>query len=497
VARDVVLAVDSSTTSTKVLAFAGDGTRLAAARGSHDRRSPRPGHQEQDPAEWWDRLSVALAEVAEQCRAADLTPRAISITHQRETFALLDGDGKAVRPAVLWLDTRAGEQIATLGSDDVHARSGKPPSTTPSLYKIAWLAQHEPEALRRAERVVDVHGYLVERLIGRSVTSWASADPLSMLDMTTFTWDEGLLELAGLRRDQVQELAAPGSVMGGLTAEVAGLTGLPEGLPVVAGCGDGQAAGLGAGATRTGVVYLNLGTGFTMGTHAETYSTSRAYRTLGSPLAGAWTLEALLSSGALSLSWVADLVGASGPAELEPEAAAAPVGAGGLLYLPYLTSAETPHWDALVRGAFVGLTDGHSRGNLYRAVVEGLAMEEALSITAVEGAVGAPVDEVRCLGGASASSLMTGVLVDVLQRPVLVCDEPEATAMGAAILAAGAVGLDGFASPAEAAQSMTHVRPTRDPDPVAGERYRELTEIYGEVYPSTRDISHRLQAFRA
>jgi xylulokinase len=496
VARDVVLAVDSSTTSTKVLAFASDGTRLASARGGHDRRNPLPGHQEQDPAQWWERLHGALTDVAQQCAAADLRPRALAITHQRETFALLDGAGDAVRPAVLWLDTRAHAQIAALGTADVHARSGKPPSTTPSLYKIAWLAQHEPVALRGAARVVDVHGYLVERLTDRPVTSWASADPLSLLDMRTFTWDEGLLDLAGLRRDQVQELAAPGSVVGGLTADVAGATGLPVDLPVVAGCGDGQAAGLGAGAVRTGTVYLNLGTGFTMGTHSQRYATSRAYRTLASPLAGAWTLEALLSSGALSLSWLADVLGAASPAQLEPEAAEAPVGAGGLLYLPYLTSAETPHWDALVRGSFVGLSDTHRRGHLYRAVVEGLVMEEALSVAAMEEAVGAGVDEVRTLGGASASPLVTGVLVDVLQRPVLVCEEPEATALGAAALAAGAVGLDGLTGPAEAAAAMTRVRPTREPDAAAGARYAELLEIYRDLYPATRDLSHRLVAFR-
>lgn len=494
--REVVLAVDSSTTATKVIAFTGDGLRVAEARGSHDRVQPHPGHQEQDPRQWWSRLVTALREVADQMQTGGHTPVALCVSHQRETFALLDADGEPVRPAVLWLDTRACDQIAALGSPEVHALSGKPPSTTPSLYKLAWLLEHEPDSLRGAAQVVDVHGYLVQRLTGRAVTSWASADPLSLLDMRTFEWCDRLLRMAGLERTQVQALARPGEVMAGLSPEAASLTGLPEQLPVVAGCGDGQAAGLGADATRSGVAYLNLGTGFTLGTHSDAYMTSSAYRTLASPVAGGYTLEALLSSGALSLSWFASLVGAASPSQLETAAARTPVGAGGLMFSPYLTSAETPHWDPEARGAFLGLSDTHSVGHLYRAVIEGLCMEEAISLTAIEQATGVPVAEVHTLGGAAASPLMAQVLVNVLERSLLICEETETTALGAAALAAGAVGLDGYASATEAASAMSRLRPGPEPDRRSVGRYSELRDLYSEIYPVTRDLQHRLSRFR-
>lgn len=495
--RDVVLAVDSSTTGTKVLAFAADGTRCASARGRHDRSSPRPGWQEQDPRQWWARLVATLTEVSGQLRADGHRPVALCVTHQRETFVLLDGDGEPVRPAVLWLDTRASEEIERLGAPWVHERSGKPPSTTPSLYKLAWLAEHEPDVMRRASTVVDAHGFLVQRLTGEATTSWASADPLSLLDMTTFSWDDDLLRLAGLDRSHTQSLAAPGSVISGLSDSVARLTGLPADLPVVAGCGDGQAAGLGAGALRPGLAYLNLGTAFTLGTHADEYSTSRAYRTLGSPLAGGYTLEALVSSGALSLSWLAENVaGVSSPADLEDEAAAIAPGAGGLLFMPYLTSAETPHWDAETRGAFVGLSDQHGRGHLYRSVVEGLAMEEALSLAAIEAATGDAVSTVHLLGGAAASPLVTDILASVLDVEVLVCEETEATALGAGALAAGAVALDGVAGPAEAAAAMTRLTPVRGPDSDSVARYGELLTVYADMYPALKALQHRLKPFR-
>ncbi|MDQ6920420.1 MAG: FGGY family carbohydrate kinase, partial [Candidatus Dormibacteraeota bacterium] len=300
--------------------------------------------------------------------------------------------GDPVRPAVLWLDTRAGEQIARLGSPQVHAISGKPPSTTPSLYKLAWLAEHEPRTLERTDLVIDVH--LVLRLIGERATSWAAADPMSMMEMTSFTWEPGLVRAAGLRESQLPRLVAPGSVIGEVTAAASQTTGLPQGLPIVAGAGDGQCAGLGAAAVAPGTAYLNLGTGLTLGTHSDRYLYARAFRTLASPIAGGYTLEALLSSGALSIAWFRDRLSGLGrhelsrEARLEQMAASVPPGAGGLLFLPYLTSAETPHWDAKARACFIGLSETQGLAEMYRAVLEGLAYEERLSVQLIEKETG-------------------------------------------------------------------------------------------------------------
>ncbi|WP_369068631.1 xylulokinase [Kineococcus terrestris] len=498
-AGPVVLAVDCSTTGAKAVAFDAAGRTVAEARVPYHRTSPRPGWQEQDPADWWGATAGALAG-AVRALGPDHRPAALAVTHQRETFVCLDADDRPLRPGVLWLDTRAGEQIARLGSARVHELSGKPPSTAPSLYKLAWLAEHEPRVLRRTALVLDVHGYLVRLLTGTRSTSWASADPLSLLDMQHLRWSPELVAAAGLAVDQLPALVAPGASLGGLGAAAARRTGLPEGLPVVAGAGDGQCAGLGSGALVPGRAYLNLGTALTLGVHSPGYRWAAAYRTLASPLAGAYVLEALLPSGALSIGWFRDalsgLTGERREERLERLAADVPAGARGLLFLPYLSSAETPHWDPHARGAFVGLAEEHGRAEMYRAVLEGLAYEERANLHLLEQDTGTAVEEVVVTGGAARSPLFTQILADVLQRRVLVAREPETTALGAGVLAAAAVGLTGSGDLGDVVGAMTGTGAVLEPDPRPRAVYEEAAGLHAQLYPRLRPLFPGLSRLR-
>lgn len=496
------MAVDSSTSGTKAVAFDARGRAVAEARRELARDTPHPGWQEQDPRAWWTSTAEVLAELTEALEALGARPVALGLTHQRESFACLDEDGEPVRPGILWLDTRAGPQVRRFGSPEVHARSGKPPSTTPSLYKLLWLREHEPEVLERTRLVLDVHGYLVLQLCGTAATSWASADPMGLVDMERFAWSDELLDLCGLDEQQLPALVAPGEVIGTVTAQAAAATGLAPGLPVVAGAGDGQCAGLGARAIAPGRAYLNLGTGLTLGVHAEDYAHDLAFRTLASPVAGAYTLEALLSSGALSIAWYRDNLarlsqdGGHPNAQLQALAEEVPPGCRGLLFLPYLTSAQAPYWDPAARGAFVGLDDGHATGDLYRAVLEGLALEERLCLELIEDRAGTEVHDIVALGGAVRSTLFTQVIADVLGRPLQIAEEPETTALGAAILAAAAVGFGGAQDLRQAAEQMSRVAATREPDPATAGIYDGLYAVYRDLYPALRDVFERLAEVR-
>lgn len=497
----VIISVDCSTTGSKAVAFTADGAAIAERRRSVGRSTPHPGWQEQHADDWWDATAQAVSELVTTIGEQGAEPVALGLTHQRETFVCLDENDQPVRPAIMWLDTRARTQIERLGSPEVHEVSGKPPSTTPSLYKLAWVAEHEPEVLDRTALVLDVHGYLVRRLTGERATSWASADPLSLFDMRTFTWSPRLLAMAGLTEEQLPALVAPGTVIGGVTKDAAEATGLPVDLPVVAGAGDGQCAGLGAAILNQHNAYLNLGTGLTLGTHADGYVHSRAFRTLASPIAGAYTIEALLSSGVLSIAWARDLFSApDGTPMPEDEfstlASSAAPGAGGLLYLPYLTSAESPHWDPAARGCFVGMTDTHGRAEMCRSVLEGLAYEERLTLDLLEDATGRRVEQLVAMGGASRSETLTQLLADVLERPVAISAETETTALGAAMLAASAVGIDGVTDLTEIATRMSHISAVREPD-TAVSHYSDTFAVYRDVYSALKPVFGRLSALRS
>jgi xylulokinase len=311
---------------------------------------------------------------------------------------------------------------------------------------------------------------------------------MGVVDQERFEYAQALVAACGLRPDQLPALAAPGSVIGSVSPWAAEATGLAAGTPVVAGGGDGQMAGLGAAVSRPDLAYLNLGTGVTLGTHSDRYVASLAFRTLSSPIPGRWTLEALLASGVLSVAWFRDEVArdATPGAEerLEALAAAVPTGAGGLMFLPYLTSAETPYWDPAARGAWVGLREHHGRGHLYRAILEGIAFEQRFILSRIEAETGFRVATLRAMGGGTRSRLWLQVMADILDRPIATTDLAETTALGAAILAAAAVGLGGERDPAATAQRMTGAWTTLEPSPPAAARYARLAPIYERIYPA-------------
>lgn len=488
VRRPLVVALDASTTACKVLAFDQDGEVVASARTPITKESPAAGWQEQDPDAWWHGTCDALRRLAAEIPVEDVA--ALGITHQRETFACFDGGDRALRPAILWLDTRAADHVRRLGSPEVHQLSGKPPSTTPSLYKLAWLAEHEPAVLERAVMVADVHAYLARRLTGRWVTSWASADPLGILDMRTFSYAPALLGLIGLGEERLPALVAPGTVVGGLSGDAAIATGLPAGLPVVAGAGDGQCAALGAAVTEMGSACLNLGTAVTLGRHATTYHTGLAFRTLASPLAGAWTLESTITSGTLTLDWFGREILRDGSVaarqRLEQEAAAIEPGAQGLLFLPYLTRADTPYWDETARGAWVGLRERHGLAHMYRAILEGMAFELRMLLRLVDAELGIATRRIRAMGGGAQSELWVRLLADILEEPVELASHAEATALGAAILAAAAAELDRETDVAATAERMSRDWRATEPqrDGPASRRYSQLAAEYERLYPA-------------
>jgi xylulokinase len=348
----------------------------------------------------------------------------------------------------------------------------------------------------RTAMIADVHAFAVHGLTGCWATSWASADSLGLVDVRTFHYSDTLLDLVGLGAGQLPELVPPGERLGVVSAEAALDSGLPEGLPVVAGAGDGQSAGLGAAVCAAGEAYLNLGTAVTLGVHSDEHRTALAFRTMASPIAGRWTLEAALASGAHALEWFRRRILGDASAQalerLEAEAAEVPPGADGLLFLPYLVRAEAPYWDPAARGAWVGLRDHHGHGHLYRAVLEGIAFEQRLVLSMIEAETGTPVPRLRVTGGGARSRLWVRCLADILDRPLEVSEHKEATALGAAVLAAADSRPDGERDVVATARYMSGGWQEVHPVESNGEVYRRQFQAYRELYPALTGVFARL-----
>jgi xylulokinase len=497
--KDLVIGVDCSTTASKAVVWDMQGKVVATGRHGYGLSNVRSGWVEQNALDWWAATSAALAEVARKVDVGRIA--GIGVTHQRETFVCLDAGGHPIRPAMTWMDVRATAEVEDYGSEDIHRITGKPPNPTPAWYKLLWLKKHEPDTIARTAHVVDVAGYLVQKLTGEWATSWASADPLGLVDLERFDYDDRLLSLAGLDRKKVSRLLPPGAVAGALSASAAQELGLPAGVPVVVGAGDGQSAGLGCNVTRPGRAYLNIGTGTVSGVYADAYHHSMAYRTMGGPVPGTYIYETFIGGGTANVVWfVAQIFGSdakslqagiSAEQHLETLAAKIPEGSEKLLCLPYWTGAMTPYWDGHARGAYVGLSGVHSKAHMYRAILESLALEQRLLTTGVEEATGRRLEEIILIGGGSRSPLWCQIIANVLGRSVKLAKEQESTALGAGIHAAAAVGL--HKDIRTTADAMTGTEKTFEPDPASHVRYAEIFEAYRSIYPGLQD-TFRLMA---
>ena len=460
----LVIGVDVSTNAAKALVVAAGGRIVAEGRAEFATSNPCPGGFEQNAEDWFSALmqacNEALATLAPVERAA---VRAISLTHQRETFVFCDERGTVLAPAIVWMDERAKRVVevvvARSGAEPLSRVSGKPPCVTPSLYKIRWALERLAAPLKQGGlRVLDVHGFLTHRLTGAWGTSLASADPLGLVDMVERRYSSMLLESAQLESSNVVPLFAPGSVIAPLLRPLSEQLGLADDVMLVAGAGDGQAAGFGAGVLTEDALYLNLGTAVVGGTPSRSYRSSRAFRTLYAADGEGFLCEMDLKGGTLTLDWLCDRVMKRSSetrsqvlSALEQEAEKLRPGECPLV-LPYFAGVMNPHWNDWASGALLGLRTDHGAAHLYRGILEGIAFEQRLALEALEAELGRR-DNVFVTGGASRHDSVMQLLADVLGRPIVRSSATETTALGAAMLAAPHAGLS--ATPADAAREWT------------------------------------------
>ena len=499
---DLVIGIDSSTTATKAIAFDAKGRIVAEGRAPIPLSNPHPGWFEQEVSDWTGALTKALKQLSKKIDMKRVAGLAIS--NQRESFAQFDAKGKALRPGTLWLDERAQQEVkdivAELGAEAVHKISGKPADVTPCLYRCRWLSTHMPKVWAKTAKTAEVHGVLTHFLTGQWATSTASADPMGLLDVGAYDWSDVLLKAARLRRDQMPRLHRPGDVMGEVTTEAAKLTGLKAGTPVIAGGGDGQCAGTGANTFLAGRAYVNLGTAAVSGSYGRHYAANRAFRTMMAVGEEGFSFETAIRTGTFLVNWMVERLFNVNPGKdaaifkaLEAEAAASPIGAHGLVLVPYWSGVMTPYWDSAARGVIAGLSGNHSRGDVYRALLEGVALEQAMMTNQVADAT-TPITHFAAVGGGSRSDLWCQILADASNREVKRLETAEASALGAAMAAAKGAGWYPSVPKASAAMSGKPSKTFR-PRKKESARYQDLLGIYAELWPKLSDWNQKLVDF--
>jgi xylulokinase len=465
---------------------------------------PRPGWAEQDAdAIWWaDVCSIARSLVAAVPPGDRIG--AVGVSAIGPTVVPLDADGRPLRPAILYgVDTRATEQIAALearhGAEVLAAWSGMDLSSQATGPKIAWLAEHEPAVHDAARWFVTATTYLVHRLTGAMVIDAHTASHFNPLfDRSTAGWSDRFAE--GITSiDRLAGIGWPADVAGVVTAQAAAETGLPAGVPVAVGTVDALAEGVSVGVSRPGDLMVMYGsTTFFILVTGSAIEAGSLWLTAGAER-GQWALAAGLATGGSALAWFRDQVApdlmaaqrAGGPsafAALSAEAAAAETAGGeDLLFLPYFSGERTPINDPLARGVAAGLSLGSSRGDLYLALLRGIAYATRANLEAMT-ALGAPMRRVVAVGGGTADPLLLQLVSDATGVEQEVPSATIGASRGDALLAGLASGLvrpDGVAGWMSVGWV---IRPRPETRAAHDRRYR----AFGELYRAIRSIVHGL-----
>jgi len=414
---------------------------------------------------------------------------------------LLDKAGKVLRPCIMWNDQRTAEQCAAItrrvGAKRVIKLTGNPVLPGFTAPKLAWVRKHEPEVYARAAKALLPKDYLRYRLTGEFFGEVSDASGTALFDVGARRWSEEMLKALGVPRawlPEVTESPVPSAKISAVAAEA---TGLVAGTPVVGGGGDQAAQAVGTGIVAEGAVSVTLGTSGVVFAASDRYRVEPAGRlhAFCHAVPGKWHLMGVMLSAGGSLRWYRDALCEAEKALAErrgcdpyelmiAEAAKAPAGCEGLVFLPYLTGERTPHPDPLARGAFVGLTLRHGRAHLTRAVLEGVAYGLADSL-ALMRELKLSVREIRASGGGARSPFWRQILADVFGAPVVTVNSTDGAAYGAALLAG--VGTGAWESVEAAAAQAVKVTGRTGVQKKTAAAYARYHPRYRALYPALRE----------
>jgi xylulokinase len=497
----LLLGLDVGTTSVKAGLFDVVGRQVAASGREYRLAHPAPDRVEIDPEVWWTAAVEAVGETLAGPGVDRTSIAAMAVSSQGETVAGVDADGHALGPALVWLDNRATAEARELedrfGSAQVYDRTGVPEvNPTWTAAKILWWRRHDPHLFRDAARFVLVEDFVLRRLTGRFVTEGGIQCTTMLLDIRAGGWWAPMLEAVGIGPERLPEIAAPGAVVGTLTAVAAKVLGLPPGLPVVAGGMDQGAGAVGVGNIGGGVISESTGGALTIQAAVDHHGGDATGRTpvYVHSAPGAYLYCPVCPTGGMALTWFRDQFGspetersaAGGRSDydlLTDLAAAVPAGSEGLTMLPHLAGAFSPEYEPAARGVFAGFTLAHTRGHFVRALLEAVTFMLRRNLELLAQA-GATATEIRSHGGGARSPLWNQMKADVCGRPIVTLAGENAAVRGDAMLAGVAVGA--FRDLAAAERALVTTGDRFEPDPAKRATYDEAYDRYIRLFDALR-----------
>lgn len=490
------MGVDIGTSGCKAVAFDDEGNQVASAYREYDLIVPQPDWAELDSDEVVNKCFEVIREVAGSVSSI----RGLGISSQGEAFTPIDSDGNTLGNALVSSDCRAAEIAAnwpkTFGEDKLYRITGHTAHPMFSLFKLLWVRENQPDVWTNAARFLCFEDLLQLRLGLDPAMGWPLAGRTMLFDVRKHEWSAEILDAVGVTAGKLARPLASGTVAGVVASEMAAALGLPEDVFVVTGGHDQTCGALGAGVTKPGVAMYATGTvecvtpAFSEPVFSDTLRANNLC-TYDHVVPGMYATVAFSLTGGNILKWFRDEFGAdevlqsqtTGHNAYDLLLEAAGDEPSDLMVLPYFTPTGTPYFDTNIKGAILGLQLSTKRGEMIRALLEGVAYEMRLNLDLLDQS-GCKVTELRAIGGGAKSALWTQLKADVIGKPIMALNVTEAGCLGVALLACAA---DTEMSVNQLATQW--VKPAARFDPRHTEWYAERFDIYRRLYPTLKTIN--------
>lgn len=498
-----VAGIDSGTTGIKIMLFTLDGTPVGHAYREYTCKYPNAGWVEQDPWEVWNGLCEITKEVFAKTGINPNEVASLAMSTQRGTFFPIDKDWNPIMDGIVWNDARALDEIRwveeTLGRDAYHAITASPITSLWAYSKYKWIIDKKPEIYEKTYKFVTYQEWLLHQLGSEEVFTDPSSLALhGMMDVKTLDWSQKLLDLIGLDRDKLPPIKEPARQVGTVSAKAAQLTGLAKGTPISVGGGDQQCAAVGSGVIKEGIAEITLGTAAVMVAAVDKVYMDEKQQVLFSGHAnpGKYDMEGLAYASGSSFKWWRDTFGGpemaigkymdKDPYQLiDMEAAKAPVGCKGYMFMPYLATQVTPYYCDTAKGGSLGLTFAQDRSYHARAVLEGVAYELGIIVQAMERVMGHPFDVIRLGGGGAKSPLWRQIQADVYGRPCEILKVADFGCVGSACL--GAAGAGVYKNLQEAVDHLVKPAGMIEPNMANHAIYKDCMEVFDAAFRAWKD----------
>ena len=498
---DLLLGIDVGTSGTKTALFGTDGRAVASHTEEYPMYQPNNGWAEQDASDWWDAVVAGVGSVLAKSGAKASQIRGVGLSGQMHGLVMLDRDGRLLRRSIIWCDQRTSAEIEQInrlvGEKRIIEITANPAMTGFTAAKILWVQNNEPEIYDKCAHILLPKDYIRYKLTGEFATEVSDAAGMQLMDIPGRDWSGEVLSKLSIDRALLGSMHESQDLTGTVHARAAEETGLCAGTPVAGGAGDNPAAAVGAGVVSEGVAFTTIGSSAVIYAVSDkvTIDLMGRVHTLCASAPGKWTVMSCTQGAGLSLQWLRNTCCAPEVEQARAQSADpyylmdkmaenVPIGAGKLLYLPYLMGERSPHPDPFCRGVFFGLSAIHGRAEMIRAVLEGVAYSQRECVD-VFREMGVKINDMLACGGGARSAIWRQMLADLYGCPVSLTEADEGPALGVALLAGVCAGV--YGSVGQACEAAVRKGGALQPDKGRTSAYEPYYGLYKRLYRDLKE----------